>query len=776
MTGPRQPRELDETLLDPGRARQFPQRRPRDAAGLAPTLVDAGRRRPGGGEPLSAELAGRYDLDQPLNVPASQADLFLARDGNSVLKRYHQGGAPIADVSAYLATPRPHVARYLEFGPDYEILEYLPHGTLLDRRATDPTAFDFAALREVAQQLATVLIHMHRQGLVHRDIKPANIMIRTLPPLDLAVVDFGVAGRPGEVGPVGPLNPAYQPPESVLLGQFHQAGDWWSLGMTLLELAAGEHPFEGLTREDIRSHFGSARSVDVSGVPDEPGSDGAGRQNRLRNLCQGLLTSDPAQRWGEPQVSKWLVGLDPDVPGMATRPFSTAAESPNAATAVGAEQPYVFNGIAYHYRDELAQALATAWNHAVEVLFTRDGPLEQLRTWLEQFTDADGLEAGRVVDDVRENVTRPASVRLLQVVQALDPTRPPTYRHHVISRQNLQAIAHRAFAGDHDARSVLADLWTHHLLPMFDTAAPIDPDRGAEGLTDVDHAWRAEVHRLVAAATALDDAEARDYVNEQTVRPNILAACLRAALDDPADAAAARGLVRRVEAELPVAVPWFSALTGRRDLVWLALVLAAHATSRAQTVHDRRRADEAAAETDRNNHLFREWSRRQNRPVAAGWAVAGVCFLVAGWIALLTASDAAGWATDTDIGLGWVGAAVCAGVSLVAECLFAMEVGGRFHPRFSMSGAGPIALRPLGRWLRRAWLPASLATLAVLAGMTAAAVRYPQAIAAATTVGHLAWLVRRWLHWRRHRAEQDARHAAAERRWPPRTPEMPEYS
>ena len=749
--GLRHPTQLADTVLDPGRVRRFPSRLSRQQVALAQTVLDPGRHRarpsqewPGDGKRLPDELAERFKLIRRLEVPASQAALYLVRERETgaevVLKRTSH--APHPDLVSYLCGWPEHVVQYLEFGEGYEVMEYLPGGSLRDRQQSTPGGFDFATLHALTQQVASVLIDLHRRGLAHRDIKPANLMLRTTEPLNLVVVDFGIAG-PHLDQPRGErLNPAYQPPEWSLRGEAGPAGDWWALGMTLVELASGRHPFAGLTAEDVQRHFTNARLIDVAEVPDEPRRPGGGRRDRLRSLCQGLLAQDMAQRWDAQEVGDWLVGRDPQPP----QPMPT----PPAPGTVWAEEPFVFNGVAYHVRDQLAVAMAMAWNHAVAAIVHQDDRLQELRGWLRQLPDGDGANAAEAVEAVRRETSQPGHVRLERLLRALHPTRPATYRNHLMARHHLAVVAHRALANDGDTRSVLAELWTYRLLPSFDTALRADNEPGGEALADLDRDWREQWRRLHAAAGRVGDSGAQQYLAHPDQRPAVLALCLRAALRLPADVANAQETVRAHLRRLPAEVPWFGALAKQPELVWLALLLSGRAMSQARTQADVMASRAAEAERLRASASLREWSRRQNRPAALGWAVAGLCLLGAGWIALITGSDAVGWAGDSAIGLAWVAAAVCAAASLVVECLLAVEVGGRFHPRFSMPGAGVIGLRPLWRWMRRAWLSAAVTVLGALGGIALIACWLPQAVVAGTTVGHLAWAGQRWRAWRLH--------------------------
>jgi hypothetical protein len=218
--------------------------------------------------------------------------------------------------------------------------------------------------------------------------------------------------------------------------------------------------------------------------------------------------------------------------------------------------------------------------------------------------------------------------------------------------------------------------------------------------------------------------------------------------------------------------PWFGEVAGRPELLWVAFLLRAHAMTQAQSAREAIAIRQAAEHELYVHASFREWSRRQNRPAALGWAVGGVCLMAFLWIALIVAADAANRVPAVAVDLAWVAAAVCLGISLVAECLLAAEIGGRFHTRYSIPGAGAIALRPVARWMQRSSLPAAGVIVLVLAGVGLFAVQLPQAVAVCSTAAHSVWVVRRWQVWRRQTADEDRRIAAEAQRNPtvPGTP------
>jgi serine/threonine protein kinase len=93
-------------------------------------------------------------------------------------------------------------------------------------------------------QVARGLAAAHARGIVHGDIKPENVMLRG----DgfLKVLDFGVARQAGALGswdtiPLGTFG--YMSPEQTHGALMTSASDIFSLGVVLLELATGKHPF-----------------------------------------------------------------------------------------------------------------------------------------------------------------------------------------------------------------------------------------------------------------------------------------------------------------------------------------------------------------------------------------------------------------------------------------------------------------------------------------------------------------------------------------------------
>jgi serine/threonine protein kinase len=182
-------------------------------------------------------------------------------------------------------------ARVDEDDHPYLVMEYVDGPTLRDRMAAGPIS-----RREVAETgaaLADALAVVHEAGIVHRDVKPSNVLLRTaqLPGIapSVTLADFGIAylldssriTTPGTM--IGTA--AYISPEQVRGEQPAPPSDIYALGLMLLEMLTGCHPFPAGTPQEVFA-------LRLTGEPEIPTALGP----EWRALLTAMTDREPDRR------------------------------------------------------------------------------------------------------------------------------------------------------------------------------------------------------------------------------------------------------------------------------------------------------------------------------------------------------------------------------------------------------------------------------------------------------------------------------------------------
>lgn len=507
----------------------------RHDGGHAATRIDQGRGgtrrdRDGDGGFVSVNLppglAERFVVVKQLRTQGAEASVLVVDDTHAegdddqrqrLLKLYHPGIQLRTEAVDVLLSVRDD-----EVGPDhvvvlhdaeieeglwYEVQEYCPHGSL--RTVLHDHHVD---AMELAREVGAALSYLEGLHLFHRDVKPDNLLVRKLDPLDIVVADFGLA-RDAAAGSVlwtvgGTI--AYQPPEAGR-NRVTRAWDWWSAGMVVAEVALGRHPLadeNGVLPPPVQIIDRiSDEPVDVSGIADE----------RLRNLCRGLLVRDPDRRWRARQVDAWLAGNDPEVP----------ADTGHAVTVpTGPGSSVHFGGDVYTDPTELAAAFQQRWDHAIEHLFhARD------KDWLAEldaFLRDRGLAAAAQIVAKGTLASGDLPTRLAKLLMEMDPDLQPVFDGVRLTPAGLQQAGLAVLRGERSSAK-LRQVRETGVLSLWSTLPGMRNDRtGSEGrepdhrsADDIDDAWQEScrlLDELVAQVRAQGQAPSTDAVETAKVR------------------------------------------------------------------------------------------------------------------------------------------------------------------------------------------------------------------------------------------------------------------
>jgi serine/threonine protein kinase len=189
----------------------------------------------------------------------------------------HPGIVALHDVGIDEATSTPYLV--------FEFIEGHPLDRLLSKGSIPHTK-----ACAWAGQAASALGVAHRKGIIHGNLKPSNILIAEGGSVKLS--DFGMARLASREAVENPLlgKPAYWCPEQIVARPQDARSDFFSLGVILYEIVAGQTPFQGDTLQAICGHI-------LSTAPPLPSALNSAVPEALDKVILRCLAKNPNDRY-----------------------------------------------------------------------------------------------------------------------------------------------------------------------------------------------------------------------------------------------------------------------------------------------------------------------------------------------------------------------------------------------------------------------------------------------------------------------------------------------
>ena len=192
-------------------------------------------------------LSGNILALKMVTVIGSKLDFASKFDGGDF-------NVALAQEFRTLATVRhPYVISVLDYGFhfDYSMPQFrLPYFTMeyLENAQTITEAargLDSDQKLRLILQMVQAVAYLHRRGIIHRDLKPDNVVVisKEGDKLEVKVLDFGLAIAREEAEEVQAGTLAYMSPELLQGGIATEASDLWAIGIMMLEMLVGRHPY-----------------------------------------------------------------------------------------------------------------------------------------------------------------------------------------------------------------------------------------------------------------------------------------------------------------------------------------------------------------------------------------------------------------------------------------------------------------------------------------------------------------------------------------------------
>ena len=178
-------------------------------------------------------------LERPVALKFLSPNLVVSSRDKEVLLRE-------ARAASALDHPNIGVIHGIEESEDHQlfiVMAYYEGENLAQKLARGPIPVRDSL--DLAIQIARGLSAAHAHHIIHRDIKPSNILVSN--DNVAKIVDFGLARVVASASATQTISSTgtlpYMSPEQILGETIDQRSDIWSLGVILVQMIAGSHPF-----------------------------------------------------------------------------------------------------------------------------------------------------------------------------------------------------------------------------------------------------------------------------------------------------------------------------------------------------------------------------------------------------------------------------------------------------------------------------------------------------------------------------------------------------
>ena len=266
---------------------------------------------------------------------------------------------------------------------------------------------DHQFARMIVKPIADGLVEMASKGIAHRAIRPDNLYFMDEARTKIVLGDC-VTSIPAHDQPV--VMETIESSQAIPTGRGggSYADDMYSFGVSVLMLAVGRNPLQGVPDgEIIKRKIQQGSYATLVGDERMPVS--------LIECLRGLLTDDPEQRWQAGNIDLWLNGK-------RLTPIQAKAEPQS-------QRPLRFADMEFHSIRPLSYAMYQNWDKAISII--TDGTLEiWIRRGLELNDLADGIATAIKSSNAMAggNKSDMEDLIVARVLMLMDPRMPVRFR------------------------------------------------------------------------------------------------------------------------------------------------------------------------------------------------------------------------------------------------------------------------------------------------------------------------------------------------------------